>query len=106
MQSGDAPAIALDHLSKSYGRLLAVRDLSLTVSRGEVFGFLGLHGAGKTTTIRVILDLLRPTRGVARVFSFDCQRDSASTRRLVGYLPAELGLSPDITGEALRALTA
>jgi len=106
MQSGDAPAIALDHLSKSYGRLLAVRDLSLTVSRGEVFGFLGLNGAGKTTTIRVLLDFLRPTRGVARVFGFDCQRESAKTRALVGYLPAELGLYPDMTGEELLRLTA
>ncbi len=102
----NGPAIALDHLSKSYGRVLAVRDLTLTVARGEVFGFLGLNGAGKTTTIRVLLDLLRPTRGVARVFGFDCQRESGRTRALLGYLPAELGLYPDMTGEELLRLTA
>ena len=102
----DLPAISIQGLSKHYGRLEAVRDLSLDVNRGEVFGFLGLNGAGKTTTIRVILDLLRPTHGSARIFGLDCERESCRTRALVGYLPGELGLYPDMTGEETLNLLA
>lgn len=101
----DAPAISLRRLSKSYGSLRAVHDLSLDVRRGEVFGFLGLNGAGKTTTIRVLLDLLRPDAGRASIFGVDCQRESEASRALVGYLPAELGLYPDMTGRELLDLT-
>ena len=100
------PTISLHNLSKHYGRLRAVRDLTLEVERGEVFGFLGLNGAGKTTTIRVLLDLLRPTSGQARLFGFDCHRESGRTRALVGYLPGELGLYPDMTGEETLELLA
>jgi len=96
----DVPAVSLRHLSKSYGRLQAVRDVSLDVRRGEVFGFLGLNGAGKTTTLRMLLDLLRPSAGSAALFGFDCQRESGRARALAGYLPGELGLYPDLSGEA------
>jgi ABC-2 type transport system ATP-binding protein len=92
------PAIAIRGLAKSYGHVHAVRDLTLDVARGEIFGFLGLNGAGKTTTIRVLLDLLRPSRGSAQLFGFDCQRQSRQARALVGYMPGELGLYPDMTG--------
>lgn len=102
----DVPAISIRNLSKSYGSIEAVRDVSLDVARGEVFGFLGLNGAGKTTTIRVLLDLLRPSRGSAALFGLDCQRESLAARTLVGYLPGELGLYPDMTGEELLGLTA
>ena len=102
----DVPAVSLRHLSKSYGRLQAVRDVSLDVRRGEVFGFLGLNGAGKTTTIRVLLDLLRPSAGTAAVFGLDCQRQSRPARALIGYLPGELGLYPDMTGEDVLAVLA
>jgi ABC-2 type transport system ATP-binding protein len=100
------PAIALSRLSKSYGRLEAVRDVSLDVRQGEIFGFLGLNGAGKTTTIRVLLDLLRPSAGTAAVFGFDCQRQSRQARARIGYLPGELGLYPDMTGEDVLAVLA
>ncbi len=100
-----APAIALDQLSKRYGSVEAVSNLSLEVAEGEVFGFLGLNGAGKTTTIRMLLDLLRPTAGSARIFGLDCRTDSRRVRSMVGYLPGELGLYPDMTGEeTLRLL--
>jgi ABC-2 type transport system ATP-binding protein len=100
------PAISLRGLSKSFGRLRAVREVTLAVQRGEVFGFLGLNGAGKTTTIRILLDLLRPSSGSAAVFGHDCQRESRQARALVGYLPGELGLHPDMTGGELLALLA
>jgi ABC-2 type transport system ATP-binding protein len=97
-------AISLRQLSKSFGPVTAVRDASLEVREGEVFGFLGLNGAGKTTTIRILLDLLRPSGGSAAVFGLDCQRDSRRARALLGYLPGELGLYPDLTGAQVLEL--
>jgi ABC-2 type transport system ATP-binding protein len=94
------PAIRLERISKIYGSITAVEDLSLDVHQGEIFGFLGLNGAGKTTSIRIILDLVRPTSGRAFVFGIDCRRDSLSARARIGYLPGELGFYGDMTGEA------
>ncbi len=99
-------AISLRDLSKSFGAVHAVRRISLDVQRGEVFGFLGLNGAGKTTTIRILLDLLRPTGGSASIFGIDCQKESRRTRTLAGYLPGELGLYADMTGEEVLDLMA
>ncbi len=93
------PAIAIEHLTKRYGRLVAVRDLTLEVAQGEIFGFLGLNGAGKTTTIRVLLDLLRPTAGRAALLGHDCQADGLRARAQVGYLPGEIGWVPDMRAD-------
>lgn len=94
-----APAVSLSALSKRYGKLHAVKGIDLEVTQGEVFGFLGLNGAGKTTTIRILLDLLRPTSGTARVLGMNCQSDGLEVRSRVGYLPGELGLYSDMTGQ-------
>jgi ABC-2 type transport system ATP-binding protein len=102
----NGPAIAIRDLAKSYGPVHAVRGVTFDVERGEIFGFLGLNGAGKTTTIRILLDLLRPSRGSARLFGFDCQRQSRLTRALVGYMPGELGVYPDMSGLELLDLMA
>ena len=85
-------------LTKTYGRVLALRDLSLDVHPGEVYGLLGPNGSGKTTTIRVLLGLLRPNSGSASVAEFDCWRDSLDVRRLVSYLPGELRMYGSMTG--------
>jgi ABC-2 type transport system ATP-binding protein len=90
-------AIAVDGLTKYYGSVIGVEDLSFTVARGEVYGFLGSNGAGKTTTIRLLVDLLRPARGRASVLGFDCQAESLRARRQVGYLPGELPIYPDLS---------
>lgn len=90
--------ISLRGLTKRYGSITALKNLDLNVYPGEVFGFLGLNGAGKTTAIRLILDLLRPSAGTASVFGFDCWRQSLEARRHIGYLPGELGLYGDMTG--------
>jgi ABC-type multidrug transport system ATPase subunit len=101
-------AIGLVGLAKYYGPIVGVEDLTLDVEPGEIFGFLGVNGAGKTTTIRLIVDLLRPSRGRAAVFGVDCHRQSLEARRLIGYLPGELPIYPDLTARGylsyLRAL--
>jgi len=79
--------IAIEGLTKSYGGFTAVRELSLSITRGEVFGFLGPNGAGKTTTIRMLMGILVPSGGRARIEGLDCQRDGAEVKRRVGYLP-------------------
>jgi ABC-2 type transport system ATP-binding protein len=96
---GQSPsAVSLRGLTKKYGKLTAVDNLSLEVSHGEILGFLGLNGAGKTTTIRILLDLLRPSGGSASIFGHDCQKNGLDARELVGYLPGEMGIYRDLTG--------
>ena len=81
-------------LTKTYGSLAALRDCSLAVEAGEVFGLLGPNGAGKTTLLRLLLGYLRPTLGRATVAGLDCERQSVAVRRKVAYLPAEASLFP------------
>ena len=90
--------IRTEALTKVYGRVVALRELSLDVRPGEVYGLLGPNGSGKTTTIRVLLGMLRPTSGRAQVAEFDCWRQSLDVRRLVAYLPGELRMYGSMTG--------
>lgn len=76
-------------LGKRYGNLSALRDCSLGVHRGEIFGLLGPNGAGKTTLLRLLLGFTHPTSGWARISGLDCEKDSVRVRREVSYLPAE-----------------
>ncbi len=99
-------AIRADGLTKYYGAVIGVEDLSFDVARGEVYGFLGANGAGKTTTIRLLLDLLRPSRGRAVVLGIDCHRDSLAARRLMGYLPGDLPIYPDLSARDFLAYLA
>ena len=93
--------IQTDRLCKGYGSARGIADLSLTVERGEVFGFLGPNGAGKTTTIRTLLDLLHPTSGTARVFGLDSRRDSRAIRARLGNLPGDFAYDERMTGREL-----
>lgn len=95
------PAIELSNLTKSYGRVQALKGLSLTVQSGEIFGFLGPNGSGKTTTIRCLLDLIRPSGGTVRVLGIDPQKEPVKVRAQVGYLPGELYLDGNSTAEAI-----
>lgn len=79
--------IEFQGLSKHYGDFPAVQPLTLSVRRGEVFGFLGPNGAGKTTTIRMMMGILVPSAGRVLVDDLDCQADAAQVKRHVGYLP-------------------
>ena len=93
-------AISIQGVSKSYGRVQALRGLDLSVQRGEIFGFLGPNGAGKTTTIRCLLDLIRPQQGEIRVMGIDPRRDPVAVRARCGYLPGELHIDDNLTVEA------
>jgi len=96
-------ALMTQGLTKSYGRVRALRGVDLEVRRGEIFGFLGPNGAGKTTTIRCLLDLIRPDGGTISVLGVDPQADPVTVRARTGYLPGELQLEPNMTVEgALR----
>jgi ABC-2 type transport system ATP-binding protein len=92
-------AIYAENLQKSYGRIHALRGVNLEVQHGEIFGFLGPNGAGKTTTIRCMLDLIRPQGGTLRVLGYDPQADPMAVRVRSGYVPGELNLDENMTGQ-------
>jgi ABC-2 type transport system ATP-binding protein len=94
--------VRAERLTKLYGRERGVTDLDFAVEAGEVFGFLGPNGAGTTTTIRLMLDLIRPTRGRIELFGAD-PRSDVGVRRRVGYLPADLRLYERLTARELIA---
>ena len=84
-------------LTKVYGRQTAVSDLSFEVEAGEIFGFLGPNGAGKTTTLLMLLGLTEPTLGKSRVLGFNPVREPLKVKRVVGYLPENMGFYGDMT---------
>jgi ABC-2 type transport system ATP-binding protein len=89
--------IETKELSKYYGPQAAVDSLTLQVQEGEIFGFLGPNGAGKTTTILMLLGLTEPSQGEARVCGFNPIREPLKVKRLVGYLPENMGFYRDMT---------
>ena len=91
------PIIALAGLTKSYGQLTAVHDLSLQINRGEIFGFLGANGAGKTTTMRMLCGLVRPSAGAATIDGADVWRERRAVRAKFGYMAQKFSLYPDLT---------
>ncbi|MBM9507294.1 ABC transporter ATP-binding protein [Actinacidiphila acididurans] len=98
-------AIEVEGLVKRFGGLAAVDGLDLSVRTGEVHGFLGSNGAGKSTTVRVLLGLYRATAGRVRVFGLDPAEHAAEVTRRISYVPGEVGLWPNLTGqEVLDAL--
>ena len=91
--------IDVQGLTKDYGQGRGIFDLTFQVERGEVFGFLGPNGAGKTTTIRHLMGFIRPTAGRAAILGTDCFAQTAAIQAHVGYLPGELSLMDDLTGD-------
>ena len=90
--SAEPAIIEARELAKTYGKIVGLAGLDLTVERGEVFGFLGPNGSGKSTTIRLLLDLIRPTRGEVRVFGRPSSDPAVRAR--IGYVAGELALDP------------
>ncbi|HHW49605.1 MAG TPA: ABC transporter ATP-binding protein, partial [Clostridiaceae bacterium] len=95
--------IRTENLTKRYGSTVAVNNLNLEIEEGEVFGLLGPNGAGKTTTILMLLGLTEPDEGKATINDFDCTRNPIAVKKIVGYLPDNVGFYDDLTGrENLR----
>ncbi len=94
----NAPAIEVRDLFKRFGEVRAVDGLSFSVGRGELFGFLGPNGAGKTTAINLLTGLARPDSGEIRIGGVDCIRRPKEAQRLIGVVPDESNLYPELTG--------
>src|SRR5271169_1051918 len=92
-----APAIQAERIAKRYGETDALREVSLDVQPGELFGLVGPDGAGKTTFQRVLACLLRPTGGTARVGGVDIMTDPAGVKRQIGYMSQRFSLSETLT---------
>ncbi len=92
--------IEVDHLTKEFGAVKAVDDVSFSVRKGEILGFLGPNGAGKTTTMRILSGYLPATRGTARIAGFDVFEQSMEVRRRIGYLPEIPPLYLEMTVES------
>ncbi len=92
-------AISVQHISKSYGAVQAVRDLSFEVPQGELLGLIGPDGAGKTTLFRILTSLLLPDSGSATVLGLDVVRDYKQLRPRIGYMPGRFSLYQDLTVE-------
>ncbi len=82
-------AITFTNLTKSFGKLVAVNDVTFSVKEGQIFGFLGPNGAGKTTAIRCMMDFIRANSGKVTVFGKDSQIDTVEIKSIIGYLPAD-----------------
>ena len=91
------PAIQVQELTKRFGDFTAVDHISFTVMPGEVVGYLGPNGSGKTTTIRMLLGLLKPSEGHARVLGYDAFRETEKVRQQVGYMSQKFALYHDLT---------
>jgi ABC-2 type transport system ATP-binding protein len=99
------PAIKMVGLTKAYGGTEVLSDLNLEVAAGEVLGYLGPNGSGKTTTIRLLLGLIKPTAGSSTIFGLDSQRRAVEAHRRLAYVPGEANLWPSLTGaETLHLL--
>ena len=99
MNSPPPPAIVVDGLSRRFGKLLAVDQVSLTIRAGELFGMLGPNGSGKTTTIRMLCGLLAPTSGTASVAGIDVGKEPDRVKAAIGYMSQKFGLYGDLTAE-------
>jgi len=91
-------SIHVEQLTKRFENVEAVAGISFTVRQGELFGFLGPNGAGKTTTINMLTGLARPDSGTIRIGGIDCTKDPKAAQHLIGVVPDESNLYPELTG--------
>ncbi len=93
--------LEIKHLTKYYGKVLGVKDLSLSLQSGEIFGFIGPNGAGKSTAIRSIMHLIRKTSGEILINGQSFDKDNTDFKELIGYLPSEIYLYDDLTAKEI-----
>ena len=89
--------LKIENLTKYYGKILGVKNLSLTLNEGEIFGFIGPNGAGKSTTIRSIMNLINKTEGTILINGKEFDKDNIELKKIIGYLPSEIHLYEDLT---------
>jgi ABC-2 type transport system ATP-binding protein len=94
----NSTVISVRSVTKYFGKVTGVKEISFTVEKGDIFGFLGPNGSGKTTTIRLLLDLLRPDNGTIKVFGKNLQNNSFEIRQKCGYLPGNFSAYGNLTG--------
>ena len=93
---GPKPAVQTLNLSRRYGEMMALNNLSLTVNQADLFGFIGSNGAGKTTTLRILATFLMPSAGTAEVLGHDVVKDADAVRHIIGYMPDFFGVYKDM----------
>lgn len=93
-----AAAVEVRAVTKKFGTIQALNDISFDIKPGEVYGLIGPNGAGKTTTLRIISTLILPTSGSATVFGLDVVKQADSVRKILSYLPEEAGAYPNLSG--------
>ena len=93
----DSPMISAENLTRKFGDFTAVDHLSFEVGSGEIFGFLGANGAGKTTAMRMLTGLLAPTEGSASVAGFDVEKEAEQVKKQIGYMSQKFSLYEDLT---------
>jgi ABC-2 type transport system ATP-binding protein len=98
MKSDSSPAVEVSNLTKHYGEVLAVDDISFRVRNGELFGFLGPNGAGKTTTINMLTGIAQLDAGKIRISGIECTNNPKAAQHLIGVVPDESNLYPELTG--------
>jgi ABC-2 type transport system ATP-binding protein len=94
--NNNVPAVQTSALTRTYGQMVALNALNLTVNRGDLFGFIGSNGAGKTTTLRILATFLAPSAGAAQVLGHDVVRDADAVRHVIGYMPDFFGVYKDM----------
>src|SRR6516225_1932880 len=92
-----APVITTDKLTKRFGAFIAANELSFQVSKGEIFGFLGANGAGKTTAMRMLCGLLKPSSGKATIAGYDVYTQTEKIKTKIGYMSQKFSLYDDLT---------
>jgi len=99
VQSNLSFAVDAKTLTKQFGNIRALDDLSFQIKPGEIYGLIGPNGAGKTTTLRIVSTLILPTSGSIKVFNIDATKQPSEIRKIISYLPEEAGTYPNLSGQ-------
>jgi len=91
-------SVEISSVTKTFGKVVALKDIELNVNEGEVFAYIGPNGAGKSTTIRILLGILNATKGHAKVFGKDAWKDAVEIHKRIAYVPGDVNLWPNLTG--------